>query len=153
LVLYIDSNIFIFAAMDKDRLGKDCRKIIGLINNGKLSCAASFLVIDEVLWVLKKNVGKDDAIKIAKAMLSMPIRWIDVDRSVMLKMMDIYQRTTLDPRDTIHVSSMKEMGLSEIISEDDDFDKVEGIIRSNASKCIQRYGSKSKPKHGGKKKT
>ena len=95
--------------MDKDRLGKDCRKIIELINKGKLSCAASYLVIDEVLWVLKKNVGKENAIKIVKAMLSMPIRWIDVDRSVMVKMMDIFQSTTLDPRDSVHISSMKEI--------------------------------------------
>ena len=137
--MYIDSNIFIFAATDEGELGEYCRKIIELINEQKITCAASYLVVDEVIWVLKKIVGKDDAIKIIKAMLSMPIKWIEIDRSVIIKMVNIYKDTTLDPRDTIHVSSMKEAGLSIILSEDRDFDKVEGIERINASKCVGKY--------------
>ncbi|CAD6493067.1 MAG: PIN domain protein [Candidatus Argoarchaeum ethanivorans] len=137
--MYIDSNIFIFAATGKEELGQNCRKIIKLINEQKITCAASFLVIDEVIWILKKEVGKDDAIKITKAMLSMPIKWIEIKKSVIIKMMDTYEKTTLDPRDAIHISSMKEVGLSVIVSEDDDFDKVEGIERINASECIEKY--------------
>ncbi|RZB33016.1 MAG: hypothetical protein AEth_00133 [Candidatus Argoarchaeum ethanivorans] len=137
--MYIDSNIFIFAATGKEELGQNCRKIIKLINEKKITCAASFLVIDEVIWILKKNIGKDSAIKITKAMLSMPIKWIEIKKSVIIKMMDTYEKTTLDPRDAIHISSMKEVGLSVIVSEDDDFDKVEGIERINASECIEKY--------------
>jgi len=137
--LYIDSNIFIFAATGKEELGQNCRKIIKLINEQKITCAASFLVIDEVLWILKKEVRKDDAIKITKAMLSMPIKWIEIKKSVIIRMMDTYEKTKLDPRDAIHISSMKEVGLSVIVSEDDDFDKVEGIERINASECIEKY--------------
>ncbi|CAD6492263.1 MAG: PIN domain protein [Candidatus Argoarchaeum ethanivorans] len=137
--MYIDSNIFIFAATGKEELGQNCRKIIKLINEQKITCAASFLVIDEVIWILKKEVGKDDAIKITKAMLSMPIKWIEIKKSVIIRMMDTYEKTTLDPRDAIHISSMKEVGLSDIVSEDDDFDKVEGIERINASECIEKY--------------
>ncbi|CAD6494862.1 MAG: PIN domain protein [Candidatus Argoarchaeum ethanivorans] len=137
--MYIDSNIFIFAATGKEELGQNCRKIIKLINEQKITCAASFLVIDEVIWILKKEVGKDDAIKITKAMLSMPIKWIEIKKSVIIRMMDTYEKTTLDPRDAIHISSMKEVGLSVIVSEDDDFDKVEGIERINASECIEKY--------------
>ncbi|CAD6494152.1 MAG: PIN domain protein [Candidatus Argoarchaeum ethanivorans] len=137
--MYIDSNIFIFAATGKEELGQNCRKIIKLINEQKITCAASFLVIDEVIWILKKEVGKDSAIKITKAMLSMPIKWIEIKKSVIIRMMDTYEKTTLDPRDAIHISSMKEVGLSVIVSEDDDFDKVEGIERINASECIEKY--------------
>ena len=137
--MYIDSNIFIFAAIDKGRIGQNCRKIIKLINEQKIACAASFLVIDEVIWVLKKKVGKDDAIKIVKAMLSMPIKWIGLDKLVIIKMLEIYEITKLDPRNAIHFSSMKESGLSIIVSEDKDFEKVEGLERINGSKCIERY--------------
>ncbi len=137
--MYIDSNIFIFAATDKGKLGQNCREIIRLINEQKIACAASFLVVDEVIWILKKSVGKDTAIKITKAMLSMPVKWIAIDKSVIIKMINIYEKTTLDPRDAIHISSMKKVGLSVIVSEDDDFDKVDGIERINASKCIEKY--------------
>lgn len=137
--MYIDSNIFIFAATDKGKLGKNCREVIRLINEQKIICASSFLVVDEAIWVLKKSVGKDSAIKITKAMLSMPINWIEIDKSVIIRMIDIYDKTTLDPRDAIHISSMRKVGLSVIVSEDNDFDKVDGIERINASKCIEKY--------------
>lgn len=127
--MYIDSNIFIFAATDKGKLGKKCRKIITLINKHKITCASSFLVIDEVMWILKKNVGRDSAIKITKAMLSLPIKWIELNKSIIIKMINIFENTTLDPRDAAHVASMKELGLSSILSEDADFDAVDGIER------------------------
>jgi len=95
--------------------------------------------VDEVIWILKKNVGKDLAIKVIKAMLSMPIKWIAVDKSVIIRMVGAYGKTQLDPRDAIHLSSMKEAGLSVIVSEDDDFDKEDGIERMNASKCIEKF--------------
>lgn len=136
--MYIDSNIFIFAATDKGKLGQNCREVIRLINEQKIICASSFLVVDEAIWVLKKSVGKDSAIKITKAMLSMPIKWIEIDKSVIIRMIDIYDKTTLDPRDAIHISSMRKVGLSVIVSEDNDFDKVDGIERINASKCIEK---------------
>jgi len=91
------------------------------------------------MWILKKNVGRDNAIKIIKAMLSMPIKWVEVDKSVIIKMIDIFEKTTLDPRDAIHIASMKELGLSFIVGEDNDFDKVDGIKRVNVSKCIEKY--------------
>lgn len=136
--MYIDSNIFIFAATDKDELGQNCRELMELINEQKITCAASYLVVDEVIWILKKMVGKENAVKIVKTMLSMPMKWIVVDRPVIMKMVDIYGRTTLDPRDAIHVSSMKDIGLSVILSEDADFDKVEGIERISASECVKK---------------
>lgn len=136
--MYIDSNIFIFAATDKGKLGQNCREIIRLVKEQKITCAASFLIVDEVVWILKKSVGKDSAIKITKAMVSMPIKWIEINKSVIIKMVDVYEKTTLDPRDAIHISSMKEVGLSVIVSEDEDFDKVDGIERVSASKCVEK---------------
>ena len=137
--MYIDSNIFIFASTDKGKLGQNCREILKRINEQRISCAASFLIVDEVMWILKKKVGRDDAIKITKAMLSMPIKWVEVNKSVIIKMTDVFEKTTLDPRDAIHIASMKELGLSSIISEDTDFDNIRGIERINASKCIKKY--------------
>ena len=125
--------------MDKGKLGRDCREILRHITEKGLICAASLLVVDEVLWVLKKKLGKPDAIKITKAMLSLPLKWIELDKSIILKMIDSYERSTLDPRDAIHVSSMKERGLSVIVSEDSDFDGIHGIERIDASNCIARF--------------
>ncbi len=137
--MYIDSNIFVFAATDKNKKGKNCRKIIEMINENKIVCAASYLVIDEVIWILKKHLGRKDSIKITKAILSLPIKWIDLDKTVVVNMVNILEKTKLDPRDATHLASMEKMGLSSIISEDSDFDKIKEVKRINASTLIEKY--------------
>jgi predicted nucleic acid-binding protein len=72
-------------------------------------------------------------------MLSIPIKWIELDKSIILKMIDILEKTNLDPRDATHLASMIHSGLSSIISEDADFDKIDEIQRINASKFIKKY--------------
>lgn len=136
--MYIDSNIFIFAATDSGKKGKDCRKIIDSIDREEIICSASYLVIDEVMWILKKKFNKKFSIKLIKRILSLPIKWIDINRPVIVKMIEMLENTKLDPRDAIHISSMKENGVSTIISEDKDFDKISSIKKLNSSKFVNR---------------
>ena len=57
--MYIDSNIFIFAALDNNEVGKNCRSVLQMVQSRELSCASSYLTIDEIIWVLKKRAGKE----------------------------------------------------------------------------------------------
>jgi predicted nucleic acid-binding protein len=127
--LYIDSNIFIFAAVDQTELGDNCRKLLDKIQNNELTCGSSYLTIDEVIWVIKKKLGKENAVRIAKASLSLPVKWIEVGRTIMFRMIEHFNDNNLDPRDCLHLSSMREAGINTILSEDTDFDDVKGIKR------------------------
>lgn len=127
--MYIDSNIFIFAALDRTELGDNCRRVLEMIQNNDLTCASSYLTIDEVIWVLKKKLGKENAVRIAKASMSLPVRWIDIDRAIMSRMIEQFSDHNLDLRDSLHLSSMKSAGINTILSEDKDFDNVKGIKR------------------------
>lgn len=127
--MYIDSNIFIFAALDRTELGDNCRRVLEMIQNNDLTCASSYLTIDEVIWVLKKKLGKENAVRIAKASMSLPVRWIDIDRAIMSRMIEQFSDHNLDLRDSLHLSSMKSAGINTILSEDGDFDNVKGIKR------------------------
>ena len=135
--MYIDSNIFIFAAMDKTILGENCRKVLDMIQDQDLTCASSYLAIDEVIWILKKNMGKENAVKISKASLSLPIKWIDVDRSIITGMIEQFEDNTLDPRDSLHLASMKAAGINTVLSEDTDFDKIKGVKRLSVEELIK----------------
>ena len=137
--MYLDSNIFIFAILDEGKLGDDCREIMRRIRSRSSVFAASFLVVDEVIWILKKDIGKNDAIKVAKSILSLPINWIPIHHRVMIRMVDNHERTSLDPRDALHLSSMQENGISVIVSYDKDFDRIEGIERLTASEYVRKF--------------
>lgn len=136
--MYIDSNIFIYSALDTGSLGDDCRQIVDEIENGSLSAASSFLVLDEVLWILQREMEKEDAVRITKKFLSLPLRWIDVKRDVMFQSLKMFEEEELDPRDSIHLASMKEAGLTSLLSEDGDFDDIQGIERSDAESWVER---------------
>lgn len=138
-MMYIDSNIFVYAAIDQGQLGRDCGAIVKLIEDRKFSCASSLLTIDEALWIIKKKAGKELAIKMAKATISLPMRWMDVSKTTVFEAIGICEKTALDPRDAIHAAAMKEGGLTTILSEDSDFDSVDGIQRISASECLKKY--------------
>ena len=53
-------------------------------------------------------------------------------------MLSLYDQTGLDPRDAIHVASMKKLGVSTLISEDSDFDKIDELERVTADEMIHR---------------
>ncbi len=137
--MYIDSNIFIFAAINQDEQGERCRNIIKLIEEEKISCAASYLIIDEIIWVLKKKIGKKDAITIIKAILSLPIKWLSIDESSIIRMVDILENTNIDPRDALHIACMLNNGLSTILSEDKDFDRIKNVKRIGAKEYLENY--------------
>ncbi len=127
--MYIDSYILIYSALDNGELGGSCRNFLDQIIKGKVSAASSYLVLDEVLWILQKEMGKEDALKAVKMFLSMPVKWIDVKREVVYYWLNIYSRSDLDPRDALHLATMKEVGLTTIVTEDKDFEDIEGIQR------------------------
>ncbi len=137
--MYIDSNIFLFAALDTTELGDNCRKVLEMIQDQELTCASSFLTVDEVIWILKKKMGKEKAVKISKASLSLPVKWIEIDRSIISGMIDQFEDNTLDPRDSLHLTSMKAAGINTILSEDTDFDKIKGIKRLSSKDLLKGY--------------
>ncbi len=136
--MYIDSNIFIYSTLDKDELGENCRKVLEKIENGSLNASSSYLVLDEVLWILQNEIGKKDALKSTKMFLSLPIKWIDVKRDIIFQTLNIYGNSDLDPRDAIHLASMKKAKMTTLLSEDSDFDQIEGIERKSVDKFLEK---------------
>ena len=137
--MYIDSNIFIFAAVNQDEQGERCRDIIKLIEEEKINCASSYLIVDKIIWILKNKIGKKDAITIIKAILSLPIKWLDIDESSIIRMVDILENTNIEPRDALHIACMINSGISTILSEDKDFDRIKNIKRIGVKGYLENY--------------
>jgi uncharacterized protein len=135
--MYVDSNIFISAILDKGRIGEDCTKFLEMIAERRILCVSSLLTMDEVLYILRKKTSKDDSIRFSKSYLSMPIRWIEVDRATIIGMLEAVENHDLRPRDAIHISTMRLQGIDTIISEDTDFDGIEVITRISPTDLIR----------------
>lgn len=127
-MIYLDSNIFIIAALYSDEKGEKAKGILRDIRDGKEKAATSVLTFDEVFWKVRKHRGSDAALEVVEAMLSMPnLNLLQVDTAVLWATLELIKKYNLHPRDAIHLACAVQHGISTIFSEDTDFDKIKEI--------------------------
>jgi predicted nucleic acid-binding protein len=128
-MIYIDSNIFLYAILDPASRGEKARGVIKAVREGETNASTSYLTFDEVFWKVQKEKGFENALIAARALLEMPnLRFIDVDRGVVNGAMDLIKKYRLHPRDALHASSAMALD-AQIVSEDKDFDRVKEVRR------------------------
>ena len=132
---YIDTNTIIYSIENHPKYGKACAKILSEIENEKLQVSSSILVLIETIHVIQKlnkiinNEGKKqlnirDNID---AILSLPITWLDINFPVIRRASEYdYKISSVD---YTHIATMEMNGIKEIISADDELDKVDIIKR------------------------
>ena len=128
---YLDSYVFIYAAVDTGSKGDLARALLARIQEGGFDAATSSLTYDEFFWKLSREKGFSAAVTCTKALMELPnLRILSVDEKVMLKAMELLGKYNLNIRDAIHASAALNNGISEIISEDRDFDTISGLTRT-----------------------
>lgn len=134
-MIYIDTNILVYAIENHPKFGKNCIKILQDIQDKNLEASCSILVLVELINVLKKIntiLAKEDRKKLSikdniEAVMSLPVVWIDLDFLVIERASSY----TFDVNgvDYIHIASMEINSISEILSADKDFEKAGAIRR------------------------
>ena len=127
--MYLDANFFIFANFDNGQKGNGARKIHAQIVAGK-PAVTSVLTIDELMWVMIKNGKKELIRQVIEEIYSIPALMVkEVPALTALTAIDFMEKYGLKPRDAFHAAIMKSLGLTEIVTDDSDFDRIEWIKR------------------------
>ena len=134
-MIYLDANIFLFAALDRRDKGRRARELLKKVQDGREAKAAtSTLTYDEFFWIVKKYRGFNLAVKATKALLEMPnLIFLSVDEAIIRKALALVEAYKLNPRDSIHAASAINHNISIIFSEDKDFDRVKELKRKSLS--------------------
>ena len=128
VVLYLDANIFIFAALNTEKEGEKALALLLRIQNGEEQAVTSSLTFDEVFWEVKKNRGFEKAIETAEAMLNFPnLTIVSADRAVVSLALGIIREYHLAPRDAIHAATAIAEKADFIISTDQHFDRIKEL--------------------------
>ncbi|MGH9338146.1 MAG: type II toxin-antitoxin system VapC family toxin [Acidobacteriota bacterium] len=131
-MIYVDSNIFIFAFLSKDRKAQMSQSILIRIASNEISAFTSLLTWDEVVWSARKYLGVEDGLDQGEKFLEFPyLNLIEVQELVVKTAQDLMRRYDLKPRDALHAASALSRGLKEILSEDHDFDAVRELKRKS----------------------
>ena len=134
-MIYLDTNIIVYAIENHSRYGKTCKAILEDIESGKLKASSSILVLVELTNVIVKlnrlleveRKRQLDLKENIEAVLSLPITWIDLDFLVIEKASEYaYQ---INGVDYVHLASMEIYSIREILSADKDLDRVESVRR------------------------
>jgi len=122
---YLDSNVFIHAALNDQEEGNAARQIFSKLISRREQAVTSTLTLDEVAWKIKKHQGKMEMLNICRNFLANPaIRWVAATPEIMKKSLDLMEKLDLDPRDAIHAATCQIQGLDEMISDDSGFDRL-----------------------------
>ncbi|MBI2668331.1 type II toxin-antitoxin system VapC family toxin [Candidatus Woesearchaeota archaeon] len=113
---------------DWDSLG--LKSFIEKVQRGEQTAITSALTYDEIVWAVRKILGKEAAARAAELFLFLPHLGIrEVRRETIIEAHDLMKHFNLKPRDAIHLATMRLENETEIISEDPDFDIVPEIKR------------------------
>ncbi len=134
-MIYLDTNILIYAIEQHPKYGVACKNILQKIQDKKIEACCSLSVLLEVINVLNrinKILEHENKILLniqenVEAILDLPINWFDIN-FVLIRHSAKYS-FKISPTDYIHIASMELNSIFEIISADQDFDKIPFLKR------------------------
>lgn len=151
-VVYIDANIFIYAATGHSNYGEKCKQFLRRVESKELKGITSTLTINEVLHRLtiielaeKKDVEPRGVIRLIKESPSVltnasnsftfiekmgqltNLDFAAYTREIAFLAQTVSKKYLLMSNDATHVATMKTHGISDIATNDPDFERVEGI--------------------------
>jgi hypothetical protein len=128
--VFLDTNIFLYAAGPPHPLREACAKVLRRVAEGSLDATINSEVIQEVLYVLTRRGRRDDALKLAGHLASLFPDLLAVTRDDVVGACELLrQYPRLSVRDAVHVGTMLRNGLQTVVSVDPDFDQVSQIRR------------------------
>lgn len=121
-MIFIDSNIPMYAAGAPSPQKEDCLSILKKIGDGLLEAASSAEVLQEILHRYRAIQRFADGVKVYESFRSLPIRWIeilpeDADHAKEL----LLAAPRLSSRDAIHVAVMQRNHIKKIATYDQGF--------------------------------
>ena len=129
---FVDSNVFIYVLMDDPSFSTKALGILSRIEQGSESGWTSTLALGQVFSHLKKRRRYEAIDKFYDFLEGTPIRVSETTREDL-----VGARTTKEEQnlpwsmwdDLVIASQMRRLGVSEIYSNDRDFDKLSGLKR------------------------
>jgi predicted nucleic acid-binding protein len=130
---YIDSNVFIYPILYSEEEEPKTRKALDILRRiakGELSAYTSTITWDEIIWVVRKTMGKSEALNQGQKLLGfLNLKFISVDENILSQAQALMGKYNLRPHDSIHVASAIDKKIYNVISDDKDLDQVKEIKR------------------------
>lgn len=133
---YIDSGIFLTPLLKNrdEKIIDKCLEWQNKIKDGKIIAYTSYLTWDEVIYIVKRNKGRELSTLMGKVLLNFPnINFIEVNKSIIENAQELLEKFNVKPRDAIHTATSLQKTNGNIITLD--------VIKSDYIKIKDNFGN------------
>jgi uncharacterized protein len=131
-IVFIDVNVFMYAAGASHPFKVPCVRILSDIETGVLVAVINTEILQELLYRYIHIKLADKGIQLCRDVLKYPLTVLPVvenDIRLAIDLFQTHQVTGIKPRDAIHAATMQNNGITRLISADADFDRLSSVIR------------------------
>jgi len=129
-MIFIDTNIVMYAVGKEHRYKEPCAKIIMEIAQGKIGAVTDAEVLQEILYRYWHIGELEKGLQVFQDFEALMPQVYEITRSDLVAAAGILgEYPRISPRDALHVAVMRKAGIRTIYSTDTDFDTIEGIER------------------------
>jgi predicted nucleic acid-binding protein len=135
---FLDANVFIYAyykpkkqlTSKEKQMKEHAKTIISSVSQEKEEVLLTVVHVSEIVSILKHSMPLDQLTAIIRGLFMLDnVRIMDVTREAYFAATEIGDDLKLEANDALAIDVMKQNGIKEIYSFDEDFDKIEDIIR------------------------
>ena len=135
-VVFVDTNVFLYAAGGEHPLRDACRQLLARIADGEVAAATSCEVLQELLHVLTRRGLRREAVELTRSILALVPQILPVRREEVALACELLAGDgVLNARDAIHTATLRDHGIDTIVSADRHFDGIDGIRRVDPSEA------------------
>ncbi|WP_309493612.1 type II toxin-antitoxin system VapC family toxin [Candidatus Hecatella orcuttiae] len=126
---FLDSNLLVYLNTMTGEERKSIDKFFRKLLNETLF--TNMLVLDETLYISKRKfkVPYETTLGFLREIVLPYTKVIPLDEEDVKSMEKYLTKHDLKPSDTLHLATMEKAGVTRIVTEDEDYDKVEEVRR------------------------
>lgn len=135
---FLDANVFIYAyykpkkqlTQKEKQMKEHAKNIITNVSRGKEDVIITVIHVSEMVNILKHGLSADELNAIIRGLFMLDnLKIMDVTRNEYFAAIELGDDLKLEANDALAVDVMRLNGVKEIYSFDEDFDRIDGIIR------------------------
>lgn len=150
-IIYVDSNIFIYDATNHPKYAPSCSTFLDRVEAGEITGITSVLSVNEavhklsiielssklkkkpvsIIPLIKKNPSLLDGLVApflaAENIMNMNLEIVNLILPVFVSALEFMKKYRFMSNDAVHVATMKRHGVTDIATNDPDFERVEWI--------------------------